>query len=142
MREFLPWKEVAENSRGVGLSATVGNPDEVANWMSDGQNRFWSGTENHQGNRTSRNSTAEDDLLAGEWAISPKSIAALRHLAQTLIEDSPSLVFVNSRSTAETVAQRLASIVPEIKLVSIMEASQQKLGERWKKLFGPVNYMD
>ena len=37
--------------------------------------------------------TAEDDLLAGEWAISPKSIAAFRHLANTLIEDSPSLVF-------------------------------------------------
>ena len=60
--------------------------------------------------------TAEDDLLAGEWAISPKSIAAFRHLANTLIEDSPSLVFVNSRSTAETVAQRLASIVPELQV--------------------------
>ncbi|GIS41902.1 MAG: hypothetical protein Ct9H90mP14_3580 [Methanobacteriota archaeon] len=59
---------------------------------------------------------AEDDLLAGEWAISPKSFAAFRHLANTLIEDSPSLVFVNSRSTAETVAQRLASIVPEIQV--------------------------
>ncbi|MFL2971142.1 MAG: DEAD/DEAH box helicase [Candidatus Thalassarchaeaceae archaeon] len=101
----------------VGLSATVGNPDEVANWMSAGAKPIFGPAPRTTKVIVHRETpTAEDDLLAGEWAISPKSIAALRHLAQTLIEDSPSLVFVNSRSTAETVAQRLASIVPEIQV--------------------------
>ena len=40
------------------------------------------------------------------------------HLSKTekKIEDYPSLVFVNSRSAAETVSQRLAAIAPEIKI--------------------------
>ena len=60
--------------------------------------------------------SAEDELLSVEWSVSPSSIAAFRRLAASLMEDSPSLVFVNSRSTAETVAQRLATLVPEIEV--------------------------
>ncbi len=101
----------------VGLSATVGNPNEVAKWMSvTGEPIFGPAPRTTKVTVHRETPTAEDDLLAGEWAISPKSIAAFRYLAHTLIEDSPSLVFVNSRSAAETVAQRLSSIVPEIKV--------------------------
>ena len=110
-----------EGARGrfqrVGLSATVGNPVEVARWMSaEAEPIFGPAPRTTKVTVHRETPTPEDDLLAGEWAISPKSIAAFRHLAHTLIEDSPSLVFVNSRSTAETVAQRLASIVPEIEV--------------------------
>ena len=106
----------------VGLSATVGNPEEVAKWMSvTGEPIFGPAPRTTKVTVHRETPTAEDDLLAGEWAISPKSIAAFRYLAHTLIEDSPSLVFVNSRSAAETVAQRLSSIVPELKLVFTME---------------------
>ncbi len=99
----------------IGLSATVGNPEEVAKWVS-GQAKPIHGPAPRTTKVTVHRETPtpEDDLLAGEWGISPKSIAAFRHLAKTLIEDPPSLVFVNSRSTAESVAQRLATIVPEI----------------------------
>lgn len=99
----------------IGLSATVGNPAEVARWMSaDAEPIFGPAPRTTKVTVHRETPSPEDELLAGEWAISPKSIAAFRHLAHTLIEDSPSLVFVNSRSAAETVAQRLASIVPEI----------------------------
>ncbi|HJM29777.1 MAG TPA: DEAD/DEAH box helicase, partial [Candidatus Thalassarchaeaceae archaeon] len=99
----------------IGLSATVGNADEVAGWMSKGATAIFGPAPRTTKVTVHRETpTPEDELLAGEWAISPKSIAAFRHLAHTLIEDPPSLVFVNSRSTAETVAQRLAAIVPEI----------------------------
>ncbi|MDP6885364.1 MAG: DEAD/DEAH box helicase [Candidatus Thalassarchaeaceae archaeon] len=110
-----------ENARGrfqrIGLSATVGNPAEVARWMSaDAEPIFGPAPRTTKVIVHRETPTPEDELLAGEWSISPKSIAAFRHLAHTLIEDPPSLVFVNSRSSAETVAQRLSAIVPEIEV--------------------------
>ena len=101
----------------IGLSATVGNPNEVAKWMSDSTKPVIGPAP-----RTTRllvhrePASAEDELLSVEWSVSPGSIAAFRRLAALLMEDSPSLVFVNSRSTAETVAQRLATLVPEIEV--------------------------
>ena len=101
----------------IGLSATVGNPNEVAKWMSDSTEPVIGPAP-----RTTRlqvhraPASTEDELLSVEWSVSPSSIAAFRRLAASLMEDSPSLVFVNSRSTAETVAQRLASLVPEIEV--------------------------
>jgi ATP-dependent Lhr-like helicase len=110
-----------ENASGrfqrIGLSATVGNPAEVARWMSaDAEPIFGPAPRTTKVTVHRETPTPEDELLAGEWSISPKSIAAFRHLAHTLIEDPPSLVFVNSRSAAETVAQRLSAIVPEIEV--------------------------
>jgi ATP-dependent Lhr-like helicase len=101
----------------IGLSATVGNPNEVAKWMSDSTEPVIGPAP-----RTTRllvhrePASAEDELLSVEWSVSPGSIAAFRRLAALLMEDSPSLVFVNSGSTAETVAQRLATLVPEIEV--------------------------
>ena len=101
----------------IGLSATVGNPQDVAQWMSKNASPIFGPAPRQTKIMIHRETPIpEDELLAGEWAISPKSIAAFRHLAHCLMKDYPSLVFVNSRSTAETVAQRLASIVPELNL--------------------------
>ena len=106
---------IGKKFQRIGLSATVGNADEVASWMSkDAKAIFGPAPRTTQVTVHRETPTPEDELLAGEWAISPKSIAAFRHLAHILIEDPPSLVFVNSRSSAETVAQRLGAIVPEI----------------------------
>ena len=58
----------------------------------------------------------EDEILSTEWHISPDSVAAFRRLAKTLKEDFPALVFVNSRSTAETVSQRLRKIMPDLEI--------------------------
>ena len=133
----------------VGLSATVGNPNEVAKWMSvTGEPIFGPAPRTTKVTVHRETPTAEDDLLAGEWAISPKSIAAFRYLAHTLIEDSPSLVFVNSRSAAETVAQRLSSIVPEIKVGvhhgSLAAETRQEMEEalRAGELHGLILYFE
>ena len=101
----------------IGLSATVGNPAEVAGFMSK--------TATHILGPAPRTTdvivhheipSPEDEILSVEWSVSASSIAAFRRLANSLIADSPALVFVNSRSTAETVAQRLSAIAPEIRL--------------------------
>lgn len=101
----------------IGLSATVGNPNEVAKWMSDSTEPVIGPAP-----RTTRllvhrePASPEDEVLSVEWSKSPGSVAAFRRLATLLMDDPPSLVFVNSRSAAETAAQRLASLVPEIKV--------------------------
>ena len=99
----------------IGLSATVGNPEEVASYMSKsalpimGPSPRFTDVLVHK-----EMPTPEDNILSVKWSVSPNSIAAFRRLANSLIEDYPSLVFVNSRSAAETVSQRLISMVPEI----------------------------
>ena len=101
----------------IGLSATVGNPNEVAKWMSDSTEPVIGPAPRTTRLQVHREpASTEDELLSVEWSVSPSSIAAFRRLAASLMEDSPSLVFVNSRSTAETVAQRLATLVPEIEV--------------------------
>tara|TARA_Y100001970_G_scaffold53658_2_gene67974 strand:- start:9097 stop:12090 length:2994 start_codon:yes stop_codon:yes gene_type:complete len=101
----------------IGLSATIGNPKDVANWMSKNATPIYGPAPRKSQIIVHREKPiVEDELLAGEWVISPKTIAAFRYLANCLMKDHPSLVFVNSRSTAETVAQRLISIVPELNL--------------------------
>ena len=101
----------------VGLSATVGNPKEVARWFS-GSAEPIVGPSPRETEVLVHCEPAgrEDELLSVEWSVSPNSIAAFRRLASSLMEDSPALVFVNSRSTAETVAQRLSSLVPELNI--------------------------
>ena len=114
-------ERIADINKGgfqrIGLSATVGNPNEVSKYMSKtakpilGPAPRFTEVIVHK-----EKPSAEDDILSVQWSVSPNSIAAFRRLANSLIKDSPSLIFVNSRSAAETVAQRLSAIVPEIKI--------------------------
>lgn len=101
----------------VGLSATVGNPNEVARWFSDSAEPVFAPTKRDTEVLVHREvPSREDELLSVEWSVSPSSIAAFRRLSQSLIEDYPALVFVNSRSTAETTAQRLSALCPELRI--------------------------
>jgi len=99
----------------VGLSATVGNPKEVARWFSDSAEPVFAPTKRETEVIVHREiPSREDELLSVEWSVSPSSIAAFRRLSKSLIEEHPALVFVNSRSIAETTAQRLSTLCPEL----------------------------
>ena len=105
----------SESIQRVGLSATVGNPREMARWMHSD-----AGPVHGPAPRTTmievhrERIMPEDEVMSVEWSISPSSVAAFRSLSLTLLEDYPSLVFVNSRSAAETVSQRLSHLSPEL----------------------------
>jgi len=101
----------------VGLSATVGNPIEVANWFSKDSEPIIGSSPRITDVLVHREPASRDDeLLSQEWSVSPNSVAAFRRLALEIAEESPSLVFVNSRSTAETVSQRLISLAPNLNI--------------------------
>ena len=95
----------------VGLSATVGNPTEVAHWLSPerGEPILADAPRNTVVRITCAQPEDADEAIALEYNTSPQAMASLRMLAERLKADAPSLVFVNSRNAAETVASRLAT---------------------------------
>ena len=101
----------------VGLSATVGNTNDVAGWFS--KNAVVVEGPSPRSTEVSVHvepATPEDEALAVTWNVSPRAISSLRRLTSLIKTSSPALVFVNSRSNAETVAQRMLQISPEVSI--------------------------
>ena len=101
----------------VGLSATVGNPKQVAKWLSEDAEAIVA----EAPRVTDLNVEAiiplpEDEIGSLELAISPRAHATLRGLADIVSKNNPCLIFVNSRNSAETVSQRLQSIAPDLSI--------------------------
>ena len=102
----------------IGLSATVGNPEEVANWLSPngGEAILADAPRETEVRITCSLPEGADEAIALEHNTSPQAMASLRMLAIRLKEDAPSLIFVNSRNAAETVASRLATFNDELEI--------------------------
>ena len=101
----------------IGLSATVGNPKQVARWLSPEAEAI-----NAIAPRSTELSVGavvqlpEDEIGSLELAISPRAHATLRGLAGIVADKNPCLIFVNSRNSAETVSQRIQAIAPDLKI--------------------------
>ncbi len=106
-----------ERVQRVGLSATVGNPVEVARWLSPQAEPI-----QVEGMRSTEiiveaAATLPSDEAAGfDIGLSPRAYASLRILGRGISEKAPCLIFVNSRNAAETVAQRMEAICPELRI--------------------------
>ena len=101
----------------VGLSATVGNPEQVANWLSnDAKSIKAAAPRSTELSVDAIVQIPEDEIGSLELAISPRAHATLRGLAEIISKKHPCLVFVNSRNSAETVSQRLQAIAPDLKI--------------------------
>ena len=100
----------------VGLSATVGNPQQVAAWISNGSCEPILAPAERTTVLTVETAPplSEDEVGAMEMRLSPRAHATFRHLAEIVQNDPPCLVFVNSRNAAETVAQRLQTMAPHL----------------------------
>jgi len=88
------FREIFPNVQVLGLSATVGNPEEIAEWL---------------GAELVKSSFRPVPL---KQEIKTGGISALRGIIEELLkEKSQSLVFVNSRRSAESVAENLGVVV-------------------------------
>ena len=103
----------------LGLSATVGNPEAVGGWLSPRGAKPLITTGDRQTllSVESPQTLPEDEIGYAEMALpSPKQHASYRHLCTLLRTEAPCLLFVNSRSEAETLTSRLQSMAPDLKV--------------------------
>ena len=110
----------------VGLSATVGNPEQVAKWLSDNAESIVAvAPRSTELSVDAVIQMPEDEIGSLELAISPRAHATLRGLADIISKNNPCLIFVNSRNSAETVSQRLTAIAPDL-LIGVHHGSLAK----------------
>ena len=101
----------------IGLSATVGNPEQVARWLSkDAEPINASAPRSTELSVDAIIQLPEDEIGSLELAISPRAHATLRGLADIVSKKHPCLIFVNSRNSAETVSQRIQAIAPDLEI--------------------------
>jgi len=102
----------------IGLSATVGNPTEVSRWLSnhEGEPIIATGQRTTQLIVDTSLPLHEDEIGGMELALPPRAHATFREMIEIIRESPPCLLFVNSRNDAETIANRLQKIAPDVKI--------------------------
>lgn len=102
----------------IGLSATVGNPVQVAKWLStnDCIPIIETGNRTTEINVQSAFPNNEDETGGVEFAIPPRAHAVFREIIELVRNDPPCLLFVNSRNDAETISDRLRKMAPDIEI--------------------------
>ncbi len=102
----------------IGLSATVGNPSEVSKWLSnhDGEPIIATGQRTTQLIVDTSLPLHEDEIGGMELALPPRAHATFREMIEIIRESPPCLLFVNSRNDAETIANRLQKMAPDVKI--------------------------
>jgi ATP-dependent helicase Lhr and Lhr-like helicase len=106
--------------RRVALSATIGNPDEVARFIAPEPRRI----DVRQSRQPRRividtdlpglRNVEEDATLAGQLKADPLFLSSLRSVEDQIRAHRTTLVFVNTRPTAEGVAARLQRMAPDL----------------------------
>ena len=101
----------------IGLSATVGNPQQVATWLSDnGEVIIETGKRVTEILVETEFPESEDETGGIEYAIPSRAHAIFRQVIKIIRKDAPCLLFVNSRSDAETIANRLQKMAPDLEI--------------------------
>jgi ATP-dependent Lhr-like helicase len=98
----------------IGLSATVGNPEEVAQFIA-GTNRPVSIVQavvakNYRYKVENPQPTMTDFELAGKLETSPEATARIRRLAELVDSHKSTLIFVNSRQIAEMLGHKFSQL--------------------------------
>jgi ATP-dependent Lhr-like helicase len=98
----------------IGLSATIGNPEQVAQFIA-GTNRSIrviqaSLSKNYKYTVENPFPTEADYELAGKIGISPEGAARIRRIAELVDSHRSTLIFVNSRTVAEMLGYRFTQL--------------------------------
>ncbi len=106
---------VGANFQRIGLSATVGNPEEIGKFLC-GQNRQFrlidaSNTRKEAEYAVEMPSpTKEDELQSRELFVSPQTVARIQRITDLIEAHDRTLIFVNSRTIAEELGSRLTML--------------------------------
>ena len=111
--------------RRVGLSATVGNPDEVARFLSPAPRTVRVEAARQRrvlelaARRPGESYPALEPTLRAELKADDALLRGLRAVEEEVRAHTTTLVFVNTRPTAEGLAARLARLAPDLSLIHI-----------------------
>jgi len=106
-------RELADEFQCIGLSATVGDPDEVGRFLTG--DRGCSVVEIDVGSRLnvrveSPEIRDEDERLAGELMTEPEFASHVRRIDELVDEYESTLIFVNTRQLAEALGSRFKEL--------------------------------
>ena len=106
-------REVAGEFRRIGLSATVGDPEEVGRFLTGGDDPRL--VEVDAGSRLdltvrSPDVTDADERLATELVCEPEVASHVRAIREIVADNESTLIFVNTRQTAEAMGSRFKTI--------------------------------
>jgi ATP-dependent Lhr-like helicase len=110
-------RELGGPAQRVGLSATVGDPDEIGRFLT--ADRGCAIAEIDVGSRLDvrvRSPTVRDadEALAGELMTEPEFASHVRYIAELVEADESTLIFVNTRQLAEALGSRFNEIDADI----------------------------
>ncbi len=105
--------ELAGDVQRIGLSATVGDPEAIGAFLTGGQP-----CTSHTVDVGSRievavetpEITAEDESLAGELVTEPRIASHVRRIVELVEANTSTLIFVNTRQTAEALGSRFRRV--------------------------------
>ncbi|WP_114576547.1 DEAD/DEAH box helicase [Saliphagus sp. LR7] len=106
-------RELSGGFQRIGLSATVGDPSEVANFLTGG--RPCEVREIDVGSDVSvtvrePEITDEDEALSGQLMTEPDTASHVRYIRDLVAEKESTLIFVNTRQTAEALGSRFREL--------------------------------
>ncbi len=106
-------RELAGPFQRIGLSATVGDPDDVGAFLTGG--RGCTIREVDVGSRLDLQVvhpevTDEDERLAGKLVTSPETASHVRRIRGIVADNESTLIFVNTRQTAEALGSRFKEL--------------------------------
>jgi ATP-dependent Lhr-like helicase len=110
-------RELAGPFQRIGLSATVDDPDEIGRLLTG--DREWTVAQVDVGSRLAidvhtPDVTAEDERLAQQLVTEPTVASHVRAIDELVAENDATLVFVNTRQTAEALGSRLKELGTDI----------------------------
>ncbi len=109
-------RELCGNFQVIGLSATVGSPELIANFLGRDVKIIHAASEKSYDIRVeSPKPAGKDKELADELFIGPETTARLRRLYEIINSHKSVLAFTNTRETAEVLSSRLRNLDRELK---------------------------
>ncbi len=132
---------VGRRIRRVGLSATVGNPEEVARFLSPAPRRcvVRAATSTRRLVLTARTPPAHFDPISDSMRAELKSdetmLRALAEVVREIREHRTTLLFVNTRPTAEGLAARLQRLAPDLPIAVHHGSLSREIREEAERRF-------
>ncbi len=102
----------------IGLSATVGTPDKVAEFLTGGKCRIvdTTGLKGFEIKVESPEPTRADIEMSNDLFVSPQIMSRLGRIMEMVHEKEATLIFTNTREFAEILSSRLKAINPKLSL--------------------------